>query len=279
MTEPVSRRAIATPELAALENVLRALGRVAVAVSGGVDSMTLAFVAHRVLDRDARMLHAVSPAVPPDGTERVRVYAAREGWALSIIDAGEFDDAMYVANPANRCYFCKTNLYATMTAHVSSQIVSGTNLDDLSDFRPGLDAAEEHGVRHPYVEAGIDKKAVRRIAAWLELPDLAELPAAPCLSSRIETGIAIDARVLDAIYRAERAVSKALSPRTVRCRVRRARVVVELDEHAMTALTDDVRRELGERIARTFGEIGVMHPVEFAAYRMGSAFLRTSAPG
>ena len=265
--------------LAALDRTLSGLAPVAVAVSGGVDSMTLAFVAHRLLEGRAQMLHAVSPAVPPDGTARVRAYAAREGWPLTIIDAGEFADTRYMANPSNRCYFCKTNLYTTMAARTSSCIVSGTNVDDLGDFRPGLGAAAEHGVRHPYVDAGIDKQGVRRLAARLGLDDLAELPAAPCLASRIETGIAIDPRVLDAVYRAERAIAEALSPRTVRCRVRRARVVIELDDDAIGAIGDDTRRELAARIARTFDEAGITYPVEFAPYRMGSAFVRRKARG
>ncbi|MDX1431913.1 MAG: adenine nucleotide alpha hydrolase [Gammaproteobacteria bacterium] len=279
MTRAAHHTNASCPELTALGGALAALGPVAVAVSGGIDSMTLAFVAHRLAGGTTRMLHAVSPAVPSDGSERVREYAAREGWRLTIIDAGEFADARYMANPANRCYFCKTNLYATMAAHTDARIVSGTNLDDLSDFRPGLGAADEHHVRHPYVDAGIDKRGVRRIAAALGLDDLAELPAAPCLSSRIETGIAIDARVLGAVYRSERAIASALSPRTVRCRVRRARVVIELDAQTMDALSEAARSELGERVARTFGEVGITHPVEFEHYRMGGAFLRGGADG
>ena len=145
--------------IAALEEVLGDMSRVAVAVSGGVDSMTLAVVAHRVLADSANMVHAVSPAVPTDATERVERYARRQGWRLERIDAGELVDARYVANPVNRCYFCKTNLYSTIAplAGTGATIVSGTNTDDLGDFRPGLAAAAEHAVRHPYVECGIGK--------------------------------------------------------------------------------------------------------------------------
>ena len=174
----------------ALDRVLTAIGPAGVAVSGGVDSTTLAVVAHRRFPERSSMVHAVSPAVPPEATARVRELARDEGWDLKVIDAGEFQDPDYLANPVNRCFFCKTNLYGTMRRHVSGVLVSGTNLDDLGDYRPGLEAAKRHGVRHPYVEAEIDKAGVRALARHLGLGALAELPAAPCLSSRVETGIA-----------------------------------------------------------------------------------------
>ena len=266
------------PGVAALERVLGEIDRVAVAVSGGVDSMTLAVVAHRVLGGSATMLHAVSAAVPADATERVVRYARREGWRLERIDAGELHDARYVANPVNRCYFCKTNLYSTIAplAGAGATIVSGTNTDDLGDFRPGLAAAAEHAVRHPYVECGIGKSTVRAIAARLGLDDLAELPAAPCLSSRVETGIAIDPAVLKAIDACERMVRNATGAATVRCRVRRAAVVVELDDVALSALDAPARAVLAGELDQRMAAAGVSRTVRFEPYRMGSAFLRPS---
>ena len=260
-----------------LNAVVQSLGPVAVAVSGGVDSMTLSVVAHRVLRSAAHMYHAVSPAVPADATARVQRYAERHGWGLTIVDAGEFDDPVYLANPADRCFYCKTNLYAAIARGAAATLASGTNLDDLRDYRPGLRAAELHGVRHPYVEAGIDKAGVRGIARTLGLDDLAELPAAPCLSSRIETGIAIEADTLGAVYRSERLVAQALSPRTVRCRVRRHAVVVEIDAESLASLDVRTRAWLRDRVAANFAQIGVKQPVEFESYRMGSAFLRNGA--
>lgn len=262
-----------------LEAWLRGAGPLRVAVSGGVDSVTLAVLAHRVLGDGATMMHAVSPAVPPEATARVRRLAGEAGWSLTVIDAGEFGDARYMANPANRCYFCKTNLYATMSARDGGLLVSGTNRDDLGDYRPGLQAAAEHGVRHPYVETGVDKEGVRAVARALGLGDVAELPAAPCLSSRVETGIAIEAPTLGAINAVERELRAELAPRTVRCRVRRESVVVELDERTLSAL-DVARRDAhAARIAGLFGAIGVHRPVRFEAYRMGSAFLRPAGDG
>ena len=262
----------------ALERVIETIGRVAVAVSGGVDSMTLAVVAHRVLGDSAAMVHAVSPAVPAHATERVERYARREGWRLVRIDAGELLDARYVANPVNRCYFCKTNLYSTIApmAGAGVTIVSGTNTDDLGDFRPGLAAAAEHSVRHPYVECGIGKPAIRAIATWLGLDDLAELPAAPCLSSRVETGIAIDPEVLKAIDACERLVRDVTGAATVRCRVRRDAVVVELDDTALADLEAPRRAALAGEVDERMAAAGVSRMLRFEPYRMGSAFLRPS---
>ena len=261
-----------------LERVLEKLGRVAVAVSGGVDSMTLALVAHRTLGDASTMIHAISAAVPADATGRVERYARREGWRLQRIDAGELLDARYVANPVNRCYFCKTNLYSTIAplAGAGTTIVSGTNTDDLGDFRPGLAAASEHAVRHPYVECGIDKSAVRAIANSLGLDDLAELPAAPCLSSRVETGIAIAPEVLKAIDASERLVRAATRAATVRCRVRRDAVVVELDDAALSALDSSRRAELAGAVGERMTAAGVSRMLRFEPYRMGSAFLTHS---
>lgn len=260
-----------------LDAVLETIGEVAVAVSGGVDSTTLAAAAHRRLGARATMMHAVSPAVPPEGTARVRALAAAAGWSLVVLDAGEFDDPRYRANPADRCFYCKTNLYGRIARETGATIVSGTNTDDLDDWRPGLKAAADHGVRHPYVEAGIDKAAVRALARHLGLADVAELPASPCLSSRVETGIAIDPAELALVHRVETLLGALDGARTVRCRVRRTGLVVELDPAALDALDPADRAGWRERIAALPGAGG--RPVEFAAYRMGSAFLRRSDHG
>jgi uncharacterized protein len=257
-----------------LEAVIRDIGPLAVAVSGGVDSMTLAVAAHRVLGDDAQMLHAVSPAVPDDASDRVRDYANREGWRLGLLDAREFADANYLANPHDRCFYCKTSLYSTMAAAVDCVLVSGTNSDDLGDYRPGLQAAADFGVVHPYVEAGMNKEAVRAAARGLALHDLAALPASPCLSSRVETGLAIDPKVLHAIYCAERLVRTELTPKTARCRVRHEAVVIELDAESIRVLDTVKADDLRQRIGALLSTAGVTHPVSFQAYRMGSAFLR-----
>ena len=263
--------------------VLEAIGPVTVAVSGGVDSMTLAALAHARSPAGARMAHAVSPAVPAAATARVRRRARADGWALAIVEAGEFGDADYLANPSNRCYFCKTNLYRAIRAivgeHGETVVVSGANTDDLGDYRPGLEAAREWRVRHPWVEAGVDKAGVRRLARRLGLAEVADLPSSPCLSSRVETGIAIEGDVLGAVDAAERYVRRRLGARTVRCRVRADGVAVELDADALEALAPGERASLAPAVAAMFARArrdgGAPPPVRFEAYRRGSAFLHT----
>ena len=111
------------------------------------------------------MYHATGPAVPAAARGRVEAHAAKHGWPLALLDAGEQADPRYRANPVDRCYYCKTNLYARIREATPDTIASGTNRDDLDDFRPGLRAAAERDVVHPYVEAGIDKARVYALAA------------------------------------------------------------------------------------------------------------------
>ena len=269
----------AAAQHAALESMLRNMGELAVAVSGGVDSLTLAALAHRVLGNRVSMFHAVSPAVPAEATQRTRELAAREGWALTVLDAHEFESGDYISNPLNRCFYCKSKLYGAIRPHTSAQIASGTNLDDLGEYRPGLIAAEEHGVRHPFVEAQIGKQGVRWISRQLGLGEVAELPASPCLSSRIETGIAIDPLMLGCVHESERLVGRELAPKTVRCRVRAGGVVIELDEASLAALHPARRLALADRIKALFVRAQFEFDVTFETYRVGSAFLHFTKPG
>ncbi len=253
----------------AQDRLVAALDRhdaLAVAVSGGVDSMTLAFVAHRFSRAWVSMVHAVSPAVPARATQRVRDYAAREGWDLRIMGAGEFDDPRYRANPVNRCYFCKTNLYDRIRGLAEGAIASGANLDDLGDYRPGLKAAAERAVVHPFIEAQIEKAQVRLIARHHGLGDLAELPAQPCLSSRVETGIAIDASDLAFIDHAENHLAGILPQgATIRCRITHQGVVIELGDEANGEAARAIAAQLCAQAGRSFAGL--------RSYRRGSAFI------
>jgi uncharacterized protein len=258
---------------ARLEKILRDAGEVTIAVSGGVDSMTLASFAHRQLGREhVAMVHAVSPAVPKAATARVEAGARAEDWRLQLADAGEFADERYRANPVNRCYFCKSSLYRLLAAMPGDTVLSGANCDDLGDYRPGLKAAAENGVRHPYIEAGMNKADVRALARELGLPELAALPASPCLSSRVETGLRIEAGALVMIDGLEEWLRAALEPETVRCRLRRRGVEIELDEGTLARLTPAKRAELVAGL-RARGAARPDGGVEIVPYRRGSAFV------
>ena len=249
--------------------------RLAIAVSGGVDSMTLAHVAWRFARARTTMYHAVGPAVPVSARARVEDHAAHNGWALTFLDAGEQRDARYRANPIDRCYYCKSNLYARIREATSDTIASGTNRDDLGDFRPGLRAAAERNVVHPYVEAGIAKADVYALAARLGLDDLERLPAQPCLASRVETGIAIAVEDLAFIDAVETRLVEAFGREAVvRCRVTERGIVIEL-----SATADTESRAIAQRIGteacagegRTFAGV--------RSYTRGAAFLRKAVDG
>jgi len=219
-----------------------------IACSGGIDSLLLATLAHRLAPQETLVAHAVSPAVPEEATARVERWAKQEGWRLTIVRSGEFADERYLSNPVNRCYFCKSNLYAALkdiaaTLEAGAVLLSGANLDDLGEYRPGLEAAAENGVRHPWIEAGLRKADIRGIAAELELP-FAALPASPCLASRLYTGTRVTATRLRAVERGEALIRARTGVEVVRCRIREKELVVEVldaDSHRITqALADEV---------------------------------------
>jgi uncharacterized protein len=258
--------------LARLVAVLDGHGPLAIAASGGVDSMTLAHVAWRYARERPIIVHAAGPAVPASARARVEGHAAQHGWPLVLLDAGEQSDARYRANPVDRCYYCKTNLYARIRGMTERLIASGTNTDDLGDFRPGLRAAAEHGVVHPYVEAGVDKAAIYALAARLGLTDLERLPAQPCLASRVETGIAIASDDLAFIDAVEAELTALRGAHAVhRCRVTHAGVVIEIADAADAAAAHSaaaIARAACAAQGRVFAGV--------RAYARGAAFLHAA---
>ena len=195
--------------LADLEGRIAVAGSAVVAFSGGVDSSLVAAAAARALGPAALAVTAVSPSVAAGELDGARRVAAAIGIAHATIATDELAREGYRRNGPDRCYFCKTELYTTLSELARRRgyatLLSGANADDAGDWRPGLRAAGEHGVRHPLLEAGAGKAEVRALARALGIPS-ADKPASPCLASRIPYGTAVDPDTLARIDRAERAV-------------------------------------------------------------------------
>ncbi len=258
-----------------IHDCLDALGPVVIACSGGIDSTLLAVVAHRHAPGRVTVAHAISPAVPPEATQRVRAMAEQEGWALSVVQSGEFADENYLSNPVNRCYFCKSNLYDSLmqiaAVHDHGTVVSGANLDDLGEYRPGLDAAAERGVRHPWIEARFAKTDIRALARALDLP-FAELPSSPCLASRLYTGTRVTAERLRAVHACETLIRQQTGLDVVRCRVRGDMLIVEVADAARYLVTPQLLAELQSVAASQ--EPGITAAIlDAEAYRPGRAFV------
>lgn len=171
-----------------LLEILRGMKRVAVALSGGVDSTVLAKAATEALDGNAIAITADSPSVARRELADAKRIAEQIGIEHRIIETQEFESPDYIRNDGSRCFFCKDELYGRIVALTDYQVVSGANVDDAGDYRPGLKAAAEHGVRHPLQEAGLSKAEVRELARDWNL-DVWDKPASPCLSSRIAPGV------------------------------------------------------------------------------------------
>lgn len=267
------------PKWPPLRDVLTGMRAVTVAVSGGVDSLLLSTLAHGTLPGRTLMAHAVSPAVPPECTAQVRAEAMAQGWRLTLVESGEFSDERYLQNPFDRCYFCKTHLYGRLAVlsqglagwfGCSPVIISGANTDDLGEHRPGLDAAREHGVRHPFVEAKVAKSDIRAMAGELGLW-FAQLPASPCLASRVYTGTRVTPEILAAVSFAERFLKDRLKIQVIRCRVREGSMLVELLENQRKLADSQVMTELEENLKARFPVVaGVAMDPE--GYRSGRAF-------
>lgn len=268
-------------KLKALEDFLQSLGPISVAVSGGVDSMTLAVIAHR-LNPHSHMYHAVSPAVPAAATDRVKRYGLKEAWQLHLIDAKEFEDGDYRSNPVNRCYFCKNKLYQSLNFESDLPIASGANVDDLQDYRPGLIAASEHEVVHPYVEVGIDKQTIRNIAEHVGLHDISQLPASPCLASRVTTGIPIHKKLLPLIDKVESAIwdryQSVLSLSVVRCRILSDEISIQLQGNLDFSGESNISREIQGLVRSLLAntDVHAFSRVTIKPYQQGSAFVHNA---
>lgn len=260
-----------------LDQTLASINTRVIACSGGIDSLLLATMAHRASPEATTVAHTVTAAVPAAATARVVAFAEREGWKLELLRSNEFDDERYLANPTDRCYYCKTNLYDAIAdvrtvAAVDAVILSGANTDDLGEYRPGLIAADEHEVRHPYIEAGWGKAEIREQARALGLAE-AELPASPCLASRIYTGTRVTAARLQAIEAGEMIVTELTGVEVVRCRVRESQVLIEVSEADRALLTSEVVAAVHTAMVAIEPGLGAT-AIDDKPYRPGRAFLQ-----
>lgn len=241
-----------SPELEAkyahLQSILKEMGRVVVAFSAGIDSTLVLKVALDTLGPE-KVLAAtgVSPSLPSRELQSVRDLASLLYAPLELMPTSELDNPNYAANPTNRCYYCKTELYTKLTDLARSKgfnaVLNGVNLDDQGDYRPGLKAASEWSVRAPLHEAGFTKADVRALARHLDLPNW-EKPALACLSSRIPYGTPVMIGSLAQIEKAEAFLySKGLTTLRVRHHSTVARIEVPTSE-LPKLIEEPVRTEL-----------------------------------
>ncbi len=193
-------------QLHQLRDLFQTMGQALIAYSGGIDSTLVAKIAVDVLGDRALAITAESPSLLPEDLEAAIVQAQAIGIRHEVVQTHEMDNPNYATNPINRCYFCKSELHDTLKPMALERgypyVVDGVNADDLQDYRPGIQAAQERGARSPLAEVGVTKLEVRELSKFLGLPWW-DKPAQPCLSSRFPYGEAITVPKLQRVGRAE----------------------------------------------------------------------------
>jgi len=233
--------------LDALRSIVAAYPSALVGYSGGVDSALLAVVLRQALRRE-RMVAAIgrSASYPAEQYRVARQVAEQFDVPVLELDTDEMNDPRYAANPANRCYFCKSELWGKLVPVAASRdfhtVVDGTNADDVGGHRPGMQAAREHAVASPLAEVGLTKEEIRRRSRALGLPTWQQ-PASPCLSSRLPYGTSVTPERLGLVERAERAVRDLGVTGDMRVRYHDDVARVELAPAELTSWLEPVRAE------------------------------------
>ena len=258
-----------TQKIDTLKAYLERMGPTLVAFSGGVDSSFLLTVASQVLRNDVIALMTVSPSTPPHDEQQAIELVKRLKVELLRIQHNELDISEYAANPINRCYFCKSSLYEICQREAKrltlDSIADGINLDDLTDYRPGLQSAKEYNVRHPLVEAGLTKADIRQASRLLGLSTW-DKPASPCLSSRIPYGTHITATMLSHIAQAE-AFLYTLGIAQVRVRYDGRSARIEIGSEALKRVAS---QESLQKIGAKLKSLGIpLVTLDLEGYRSG----------